>query len=143
MTAQPTAAPIKLTSQQILVNGLIAIVAAVAGNLIARLVLGAVATIPGDFPPMQAGPIAFFTALYGAGAIVVFWLINRLASNPARVWSIVVIVGFVITALPDLVFAANPAAAPFPGGTAQLFMLLLVFHVVAGVIYYVLIPRRR
>jgi hypothetical protein len=91
---------------------------------------------------MQIPAIAFFTVLYGVGATGVYLLINRLAGNPSRVWLIVVIIGFVLTALPNLAFAANPAAAPFPG-TAQLFSLLLVYHVVAGLVYFLLIPRRR
>ena len=148
MTVQPTtmpatAVPAKLTGKQILVNGLIAIVAATIANVIVRLLLGALVAIPGDFPPMQLGAIAFFTALYGAGATAVYWIINRVSSNPQRVWLVVVIIGFVLTALPDLALAANPSSAPFPGGTSQLWLLLLVFHLVAGIIYYLLIPRRR
>ena len=145
MTAQPTAStqPARLTDKQIAINGLLAIGVAVGANVVARLILGALATIPADFPPMQIPAIVFFTALYGAGATVVYWLINRLAGNPPRVWRIVVIIGFVLTALHNLALAANPAAAPFPGGTAQLFSLLLVYHVVAGLVYFFLIPRRR
>ncbi len=144
MTAVTTSSsqPAKLTGKQIAVNGLLAIGVAIGANVVARFILGALATIPADFPPMQLPAIAFFTALYGAGATIVYWLINRLAGNPSRVWLIVVIVGFVLTALPNLAFAANPAAAPFPG-TAQLFSLLLVYHVAAGLVYFFLIPRRR
>ena len=143
MTAQTTTMPAKLTGKQVLVNGLIAIVAAIIGNVIVRLLLGDLVAIPSDFPPMQLGAIAFFTALYGVGATAVFWIINRVSSNPQRVWLVVVIIGFVLTALPDLALAANPSSAPFPGGTSQLWLLLLVFHLVAGIIYYLLIPRRR
>jgi hypothetical protein len=110
--------------------------------VVARVILGALVTIPADFPPMQLPAIVFFTVLYGVGATAVYWLINRLASNPSRVWLIVVLVGFVVTALPNLAFAANPAAAPFPG-TTQMFSLLLVYHVLAALAYYFLIPRRR
>ena len=138
-----TPLPAKLTGKQIVINGLLAIGVAIGANVVARFILGTLATIPADFPPMQLPAIAFFTALYGAGATVVYWLINRLASNPPRVWRIVVIIGFVLTALPNLALAANPAAAPFPGGTTTLFSLLLVYHVVALIVYYFLIPRRR
>lgn len=145
MTAQASVStqPARLTGKQIAVNGLLAIGVAVGLNVVARLILGALVTIPADFPPMQLPAIIFFTVLYGVGATAVYWLINRRASNPPRVWLIVVIVGFVVTALPNLMLAANPAAAPFPGGTTQLFALLLVYHVLAGLAYYVLIPRRR
>jgi hypothetical protein len=145
MTAQTPVStqPAKLTGKQIAVNGLLAIGVAVGLNVVARLILGALATIPADFPPMQLPAIIFFTVLYGIGATAVYWLINRLASNPPRVWLLVVIIGFVLTALPNLALAANPAAAPFPGGTTTLFSLLLVYHVVALIVYYFLIPRRR
>ena len=125
MTAQTTAStqPARLTGKQIAVNGLLAIVVAAIANVIARFVLGALVPIPGDFPPMQLPTIVFFTALYGIGATVVYWLINRFAGNPARVWLIVVIIGFVLTAQPNVMLGANPTAAPFPGGTMQLFML--------------------
>jgi hypothetical protein len=135
--------PAKLTGKQIVVNGLLAMGVALGLNVVARVILGALVTIPADFPPMQLPAIVFFTVLYGIGATAVYWLINRLANNPQRIWLIVVIVGFVVTALPNLMLAANPAAAPFPGGTAQLFSLLLVYHVLAGLAYYFLIPRRR
>jgi hypothetical protein len=140
--AVPSTQPAKFTGKQIVVNGLLALGVALGLNVVARFILGALVTIPAEFPPMQLPAIAFFTALYGVGATVVYWLINRFASNPPRVWLIVVIVGFVVTALPNLAFAANPAAAPFPG-TAQMFSLLLVYHVLAGLAYYFLIPRRR
>jgi hypothetical protein len=135
--------PAKLTGKQIVVNGLLAMGVALGLNVVARVILGALVTIPADFPPMQLPAIVFFTVLYGIGATAVYWLINRLANNPQRIWLIVVIVGFVVTALPNLMLAANPAAAPFPGGTTQLFSLLLVYHVLAGLAYYFLIPRRR
>jgi hypothetical protein len=145
MTTQttPSTQPAKLTGKQIAVNGLLAIGVALGLNVVARFILGALVTIPADFPPMQIPAIIFFTVLYGIGATVVYWLINRLANNPQRIWLIVVIVGFIVTALPNLMLAANPAAAPFPGGTTQLFSLLLVYHVLAGLAYYFLIPRRR
>ena len=144
MTAQTTAStqPAKLTGKQIAVNGLLAMGVAVGLNVVARFILGALTAIPADFPPMQVPAIVFFTVLYGIGAMAVYWLINRRASNPQRVWLIVVVIGFVLTALPNLAFAANPAVAPFPG-TAQLFSLLLVYHVLAGLVYFLLIPRRR
>jgi hypothetical protein len=134
MTAVTTSSsqPARLTGKQIAINGLLAIAVAIGANVVARFILVALATIPVDFPPMQLPAIAFFTALYGVGATVVYWLINRLASNPPRVWLIVVLVGFVVTALPNLMLAANPAAAPFPGGTAQLFSLLLVYLALAA-----------
>jgi len=145
MTAQTLSSgqPAKLVGKEIIVNGLLAIGVAVGANVVARYILGALTTIPADFPPMQLPAIVFFTALYGLAATGVFWLINRLANHPQRAWRIVVIIGFVLTALPNLLLAANPAAAPFPGGTAQLFALLLVFHALAGAIYFFLIPRRR
>lgn len=144
MTAQNNAStqPAKLTGKQIAVNGLLAIGLAVALNVVARLILGALVTIPADFPPMQIPAIIFFTVLYGIGATVVFWLINRLASNPPLVWSIVALISFVLTALPNVAFAANPAAAPFPG-TSQMFLLLLVYHVIALAVYYFVLPRRK
>jgi hypothetical protein len=36
---------------------------------------------------------------------------------------------------------ANPAAAPMPGGSAAYYGLLIVFHLVAGIIAIVLLPR--
>jgi len=65
---------------------------------------------------MQIGAIAFFTALYGIGATAVYWIINRVSSNPRRVWLVVVIIGFVLTALPDLALAANPSSADLQPG---------------------------
>lgn len=145
MTAQTPVStqPVRLTGVQVLVNGVLAIAVAVIANIVTRFILGLVVAIPSNFPPMMSLPIVFFTTLYGVIATMIYLVINRVAGNPQRVWLIVVIIGFVLASLPNLALAANPAAAPFSGGTAQLYLLLLVYHVVALLIYFFLIPRRR
>lgn len=121
--------------------GLAAVVAAVTANVLVRAILSTLLDLPSEFPPLQPGAIAFFTAIgVGLGAVV-FWLISRRSKQPIRIFRIVALVALVLSILPNLALTASPSASPFAGASAQAFGLLIIFHVVAAVVCVGLLTR--
>ena len=130
-----SASPAKLTNRRTLAAGLTAMIAAIAANLIVCALLFAVIDLPADFPPLQAGSIAFFTAIGTALGVLAFVITNRLSKNPFRTYVIVAAAALALSILPNLGLMANPAGAPIPGGTPLAFGVLIVFHIVAAVVF--------
>lgn len=114
--------------------GLLAVVVAVVANLIVRAIVFAIWDLPAEFPPLQVGAIAFLTAVGLIAATAVFAVVARVASRPIRTYRIIGVVAFIVSILPNLGLAANPSAAPFPGGSSLTFLVLVIFHVVAAAI---------
>lgn len=112
--------------------GLIAIVAAVAANLMALAIVRAVTDLPTEFLPLQYPPIAIFTALGVALGAVVFAIVSRVSRQPVRTFWIVAMVALLVSLIPNAMFAINPVAAPAPGGSALAYGVLMIFHVIAA-----------
>ena len=112
---------------------LTAVLAANAANLLVWAVLKAVIGFDGQFQPLQAGPIAIFTTLGVAAAGLVYALTVRFAMRPIPTYRRIALAALVLSIIPNLGLMFNPAAAPFPGGSALNFGLLILFHVVAAV----------
>ena len=123
--------------------GLVALVASVVANLIVRALLLAVLDISPAFPPFQVGAIAFFTALGAIGATLVFALISRFAARPVRTFQIVALVVLILSIIPNIAAALNPASAPFPfpGVTATAMLALMLLHLVAAAVIVPLLSR--
>jgi hypothetical protein len=109
--------------------GAASIVAAVVVNLILRAIFVAIFPIPAEFMPMTLPPIAIFTALGMVGAIVAFLIVGRMARSIRRTYTLVAVVAFVVTAIPNVLGILNPAGAPMPGGTSLAWLLLIVLHI--------------
>jgi len=125
----------------ILRAGVAAIVAAVVANLIALVVLRAVLDLPTDFPPLQFGPIAIFTAIGVALGVVVFAIISRVARQPVRTFWIVAMVALLVSLVPNVLLMLNPAAAPVPGGSTLAYGVLSVFHIIAAFVSVPMLTR--
>jgi uncharacterized protein YacL len=104
-----------LTTGKIMLYGLAAIVAAVIANLVVRAILTPLLGLSPDFLPFQLPRIILFTVGGTFLGLLVFLLVYRLSSNPTRTFTIVAVVAFFVSILPNLGLMANPAAAPFPG----------------------------
>jgi hypothetical protein len=123
--------------------GLVAVVAAVIANIVARFIMFALLPLPAEFPPLQIGAIAFLTTLgVGAGAVV-YALITRISRRPNRTFTIVALVALVLSIIPNLALMADPTAAPFPfpGASSTAFGALIVFHIIAGLIAILVLTR--
>lgn len=127
-TISTTRAAAGVDRSRVLRAGAIAVAGSVAANVALLLILRPLLGLSSSFQPYSIGPIALFTALYTALAAVLFWLLARFTRQPARIFTILAVVGFVVTAIPNFALAANPASAPFPG-TASDFLTLLLFHI--------------
>ncbi len=128
-----------ITLGTILRAGLAAIVAAVMANLIALVLLRTVLDLPTDFPPLQFGPIALFTAIGVALGVAVFAIISRMARQPVRTFWIVALVALLVSLVPNVLLMLNPAAAPVPGGSTLAYAALSVFHVIAAFVSVVVL----
>ena len=123
--------------------GLLSVAAAVVANIIAYFIARAVFDLPADFPPLSVGAITFFTIIgTGLGALVFAWLARRSAA-PARAYRRIAVVALIVSIIPNVPAALNPALFPFPGGTATAFLVLTLFHVVAAVVSVGVLTRDR
>ena len=114
--------------------GIASVAAAVAANLVAFFIVRAVLDLPADFPPLSVGAITLFTVVgTGLGALVFAWL-SRRSATPFKTYRNVAVVALIISIIPNILAAFNPATFPFPGGTAAAFMALILFHLVAFVV---------
>lgn len=127
--------------EKLLVAGLASVAAAVAANLIAFALARVLFDLPANFPPLSAGAIAFFTILgTGAGALVFAWL-SRRSATPFKTYRAVAVFALILSIIPNILAAFNPAMFPFPGGTATGFLVLTLFHVIAAVVSVVVLFR--
>lgn len=117
---------------RILRAGLIAIVAAVVANLIVLVLVRTLLNLPADFPALQFAPIALFTAVGVALGVAVFAIISRVARQPVRTFWIVAMIALIVSLVPNILLALNPAAAPLPGGSALTYGVLSIFHLIAA-----------
>jgi magnesium-transporting ATPase (P-type) len=124
--------------------GLATVVAAVVANVLVYFGGDAlVAYDPGFVELGNAGGIAIMTFIPATVAVLLYAALLRRSANPARVFTIVSAVVFVVTLIPD--FTYIPAE---PGVTNDQTAILVLMHVVAaGVIVWMLTtfarPRTR
>lgn len=122
---------VRFPTAKVLRFGGTAVVVAVIANVLTRLLLGALIPLNPDFMPFTLGPIIFFTIFFTLIGLGVLVLINRLSSNPLRLYNWIGVVAFFISLLPNLVGAVNPEVMPM-GGTGRDYLLLIIFHIVAA-----------
>jgi hypothetical protein len=110
--------------------GLGTIGAALVANLAVYAVGGAVVGYDPRFLPLAtAGGTVFFTLVPAVIAVLLYALLLRFARSPERVFTIVAVVVFVVTLIPD--FTVIPTV---PGVSAGQTAVLLVMHLVAAVV---------
>ncbi len=79
---------------------LAALLLAVVGNLLLRIVALAVFEIPPEFPPLSmAGPTIFLTTIGVIGAVAVWLLVGRLSVRPVRLFRQVAVAGLMVSLL--------------------------------------------
>ncbi len=104
--------------------------AALVANLTVYAVGGAVVGYDPRFLPLAtAGGTVVFTLVPAVIAVLLYALLLRFARSPERVFTIVAVVVFVVTLIPD--FTVIPTV---PGVSAGQTAVLLVMHLVAAVV---------
>lgn len=131
----------KPTTTSILGAGLASMAAAVIANQIVRVILFAVLDLPREFPPLQTGSIMIFTLIGTGLGVLVYMLVIKRSANPTRTYLVIATIALILSILPNLGLMANPSAAPFPGGSALAFRVLVIFHFVAALVFIPLLLR--
>lgn len=128
---------------KILLAGVIAIVLSAIANLIVRWLGMLVIDVPADFNPLATmQPIVFFTAIFIAIATVVWLIITRVSRTPLKTWNMAVIVGFILSILPDISMPMMDQPIPGMGTfTWPATFILIAMHVVSGIITWWALPR--
>ena len=121
--------------------GIIAVIVAVIANIIWVLIAGLIFDLPTDFPPLEPGAIAIFTAAFSIIGVAVFWVIARLSQNPIRLFRIVAIIALLLSLIPDLAMLFNPSPG-FENATMSAVLVLIVAHfIAAAIMIYALTTR--
>lgn len=112
----------------LLVRGGIAIVLAVAINVVIVIVAGTLDLAPG-FQPLTVPPVAFLSALGAAGATIVYWLCSRYLTEGDRTFVRIAVAALLLSFLPDIALLRSDPAATVPG-----VVTLMVMHVVVAAV---------
>ena len=112
--------------------GLQTIVGAVVATLVVRAAAMAVLDIPAAFPPLAgSGPTISLTVVGVLGGVSVFAAVCRWASQPIRLFRIIVAVALLVSFVPDISLLTSDA---FPGTTVTSVSTLMFQHLVAAAI---------
>jgi len=141
-TAPPTAtrraAPAVNWGQFALV-GLGTIVAAVLANVLVYYIGGALVAYDPQFLPLASvGGAVIFTVFPAIIAVVIYAILLRFTSNPARIFTIIAAVVLVISLIPDLTYIPT-----VPGATGAQTAILLLMHLAAAAVIVGLLTRSR
>ena len=128
--------PQRLSTATLLKAGGAGILAAVLANIVTRFLLGALLPLSPDFPPHGLASILIFTIVFCGIGVIVLAVVNRVASQPLKVYNILAIVALFLSIVPNLAGAANPSAMPM-GGASTDYLVLIIFHFVAAAAYLV------
>ncbi|MFQ3632343.1 DUF6069 family protein [Roseiflexus sp.] len=129
-----TPAQTRLSNRTLLRAGGAAVAAAVAANIVTRLILGAIVPLSPDFMPFALGPIITFTLLFTLIGVGVLAVVNRVVANPLRTYNIIGVIAFFVSLIPNLAGATNPSAMPM-GGSGTDYLILIIFHIAAAVAF--------
>ncbi len=119
--------------------GLGTIVAAVLANVLVYYIGGALVAYDPQFLPLASvGGAVIFTVFPAIIAVVIYAILLRFTSNPARIFTIIAIVALVISLIPDFTYIPT-----VPGATTAQTVILLLMHVVAAAVIVGLLTRSR
>ena len=110
--------------------GIATVIAAVVANLVVYFIGGAFVAYDPEFVVLStpSGTI-LFTVVPAIVAVIIYGLLLRFASNPARVFTILAAVVLVLSWIPDLTYIPT-----VPGSSAGQTAVLMVMHAVAAVV---------
>ncbi len=111
--------------------GPLAIVGAVAANLLVRLIAGIVMEIPPAFEPLHYGPITGLTTAGVLGGVMTFVVLSRWSQRPIRIFRSVATVALLLSLVPDIGLLSSQS---MPGTTGLTVSLLMFLHLVPAVV---------
>lgn len=110
-------------------------------NVLVSVVLATALGISPAFMPIQPISVAIFTFIGVLGAVVAFAIVARVSRRPARTFVWVAAIALVLSLIPNVGLALNPAGAPFVGITPTAMAALSVLHVIAAAVSVGLLLR--
>ena len=122
-------------------TGALGIGLAVLANLVVLAIVRAIYDVADEFLPLGWGAIGFFTFLGTLLGLLVYAALLRWHRQPLRMFNIIAWAALVLSLIPNIVMALNPASTPFPNASGTDFFILIIFHLVAGIIFIGVINR--
>lgn len=120
-------------ARSLLTHAVLAIVAAIAGNVVVWWLATTLFDIPDAFPPLAGpGPAVIFTLVGMIGAVIAWRIILGFSSTPDRTFRRTAVVVLLLSFVPDLLLLTEGAAEAVPGVTISGVLTLMVMHVVAA-----------
>ena len=117
--------------------GLGTVIAAVLANLVVYYIGAAIVGYNPDFVVLATnGGTIFFTVIPAIVAVLLYAILLRFTRRPARIFSIIAAVVFVVTLIPDFTYIPTVVGAS-NGQTA----ILVLMHVVAAVVIVGLLTK--
>ncbi|MGD2058645.1 MAG: DUF6069 family protein [Anaerolineales bacterium] len=121
--------------------GVVVLFAAVLSNVIAHYALSFVLSYPPDFAPLQVTSIAIFTSVWAVCATLVFALYSQRLDRPERGFKRTGWIVLGLSVILPLIASLRPDLLPIPGGSSEGFLMLIPFHLIAGVVILGLFVR--
>lgn len=104
------------------------VVAAVVANVLVYLIGAAVVSYDQQFLPLaNVGGAVFFTVVPAIVAVLLYAALLRFTRTPARIFTLIAAVVFVVTLIPDFTYIPT-----VPGATGGQTAILVLMHVVAA-----------
>jgi hypothetical protein len=117
--------------------GLGTVIAAVLANLVVYYIGAAIVGYNPDFVVLATnGGTIFFTVIPAIVAVLLYAILLRFTRRPARIFSIIAAVVFVVTLIPDFTYIPTVVGAS-NGQTA----ILVLMHIVAAVVIVGLLTK--
>ncbi len=124
-----------LSVRRVVTYGLIAIVVSTVANLIVRAVGMELVDVSPEFLPLaDMWRTRAFTIVFVFAAVVVFAIVDRLSSKPAKVFNIIAFIAFLVSLVPDTLMLVSPANMPFGGISPATVLILMIQHLCAYLI---------
>jgi hypothetical protein len=120
-----------IDNSRILTAALASVGGAVVANVIARLIVGLFYTPPAGFSPLAYVSIIIFTII-GTG-------LSKRSANPISTYRTIAIVALIVSVIPNIAAYFNPSMFPIPGGDPTAFLVLILFHVIAAVVSFLIL----
>jgi hypothetical protein len=121
--------------------GIAVFFAALLSNIIAHYLLSFVLTYPPNFIPLKVTSIAILTAMGAIGGTLVFVFLHQRFEQPELTFRRIGWIVLGLSIVPIVIGYLQPKLFPIPGANSYGFLMLLPFHLIAGIVIIGLLSR--
>lgn len=119
----------------------VAVVGAVALNLLLAVVARALLGVDAAYEPLQLGPVAIVTALTALLGVGVYALLTRFTSRPDRIFTALAWAVAIVSLVP-LVSLLTADPPPYPGVTGATILATGLLHIAPAAVLVPVLTRR-